>query len=110
VSRAAAIHATRPPSSNRSQRPCRQPATHRAQPRCPDCRIGLREASVRGLDDVGRRVADVDAALVAVEQRRRDCDIAVGGEAVADAADVAVDAEISCATTIPRVAFRRIGA
>ena len=43
--------------------------------------------------DVGRRVTDVHAALVAVEQRRRDHEVAVGGKPVADAADVAVDAE-----------------
>ena len=43
--------------------------------------------------DVLRRVADVDVALVAIEQRRGDRPVAIGGVAVADAADVAVDAE-----------------
>ena len=33
-------------------------------------------------------VADVEAALDAIEDRRRDREIAVGGEAVGDRADV----------------------
>jgi len=39
------------------------------------------------------RVADVEAALAAIEERRRDCEIPVGRVAVRDAADMAVDAE-----------------
>src|SRR5882762_1694113 len=43
--------------------------------------------------DIGRRVAEVDVLLHAVEHRRRDRHVAVGGEAVGHFLDVAVDAE-----------------
>jgi hypothetical protein len=44
-------------------------------------------------DDVILAVAELDASLEAVEQRRRDGDIAFGREAVGNVADVDVDAE-----------------
>jgi hypothetical protein len=55
--------------------------------------ICVRPLSSRPLGDVLRRVAQVDAALAAVEERGRDHRVAVLGEAFADALDVTVDAE-----------------
>ena len=49
--------------------------------------------------DVVGAVAELDAALDPVEQRRRDRDVALCRIVVAHRADVAVDPKISCATT-----------
>src|SRR5438552_4431922 len=51
---------------------------------------GLELATAR---DILRRVTDIEVALIAIEQRRRDGHVTIGREAAADAADVAVDAE-----------------
>src|ERR1043166_4055405 len=53
-------------------------------------RLGLELAS---LCSIRRRVPDLEIALIAIEQRRRDGDVAVLREAVADAAHMAVHAE-----------------
>jgi len=62
--------------------------------------LHLRDKGAAPLD-VRLGVADVQPPLDAVEERRRDGEIAVGCVAVGDAPDMAVDPKISCTTIRP---------
>ena len=93
--------------SPRPRRPCRPSSSRRRRP-CPPRRDApwprpRRPAAPASSETVSRSsrpramssacVAELDAALDPVEQRRRDREIAVGRIAVADRPDVAVDPE-----------------